>query len=189
MEESFSSKHSSKLFSDSLEHFLDSSGVTNESNRHFKTFRWDITNTRFNIIWNPFDEIGGVFILDVEHLFVNFFWGHSSSEHSGGSKISSVSWIWSAHHIFGIEHLLGEFWYGKSSIYLGSSWGKRSETNHEEMESWEWNKVNSEFSEIGVELTWESDWASNTRHSNRYEMVEITIGWSGEFKGSETDII
>ena len=57
------------------------------------------------------------------------------------------------------------------------------------MESWEWDKVDSEFSEIGVKLTWESDGASNTRHSDRDEMVKITIGWGGEFKSSETDII
>jgi hypothetical protein len=72
---------------------------------------------------------------------------------------------------------------------LGTSGGKWSETNHEEMESWERNKVDSEFSKIGVKLTWESDRASNTRHSNRDEMVKITIGWSGKFKSSEADII
>jgi hypothetical protein len=72
---------------------------------------------------------------------------------------------------------------------LGTSGGKWSETNHEEMESWERNKVDSEFSKIGVKLTWESDRASNTRHSNRNEMVKITISWSGKFKSSEADII
>jgi hypothetical protein len=72
---------------------------------------------------------------------------------------------------------------------LGTSGGKWSETNHEEMESWERNKVDSEFSKIRVKLTWESDRASNTRHSNRNEMVKITISWSGKFKSSEADII
>jgi hypothetical protein len=57
MEESFSSEHSSELFGDSLEHFLDSSGVTNESNRHFETFWWDITDSGFDVIWNPFDKV------------------------------------------------------------------------------------------------------------------------------------
>jgi hypothetical protein len=107
MEESLSSEHSSKLFSDSLEHFLDSSRVTNESNRHLETFWWDITNRGFDVVWNPFNEIGGVFILDIEHLLIDLFGGHSSSEHSGGGKISSVSWISSTHHVFSIEHLLG----------------------------------------------------------------------------------
>jgi len=57
MEESFSSEHSSELFSYSFEHFLDSSWVSYESYCHFKTFWWDITNWRFNVIWNPFNEI------------------------------------------------------------------------------------------------------------------------------------
>ena len=95
--------------------------------------------------------------MDVEHLLVNLFGGHSSSEHGGGSKISSVSWVGGTHHVFGIEHLLGKFGNSKSSVYLRSSGGEWSETNHEEMKSWERNKVNSEFSEIGVKLTWESD--------------------------------
>jgi len=59
-----------------------------------------------------------------------------------------VSWVRSTHHVFGIEHLLGKLGYSKGSVYLRSSGGKWSETNHEEMESWERNKVDSEFSEI-----------------------------------------
>ena len=90
-------------------------------------------------------------------MFINLFGGHSTSEHGGGSKISTVSWVGSTHHVFGIEHLLGKLGYGKGSVDLRSSGGKWSETNHEEMESWERNKVDSEFSEIGVKLTWESD--------------------------------
>jgi len=123
MEESFSSEHSSELFSNSFEHLLDGSGVTNECNWHFESFWWDITNGGFDVVWNPFYEIWGVFILYVKHLLINFFRWHSSSEHSGGGKISTVSWVRSTHHVFGIKHLLGKFWNGEGSINLGSSWG------------------------------------------------------------------
>mgnify|MGYP006062562769 CR=1 FL=1 len=143
MEESFSSEHSSKLFSNSLEHFLDGSRITNKSDRHFKTFWWNITNSRFDVIWDPFNEIWWIFVLNIKHLFIYLFGWHSSSEHSGGGKISSVSWVRSTHHVFSIEHLLGKIWNSKSSINLWSSWCKWSETNHEEMKSWERNKVNS----------------------------------------------
>jgi hypothetical protein len=44
MEESLSSEHSCELFSDSLEHFLDGGGVTDEGNGHLKTLRRNITN-------------------------------------------------------------------------------------------------------------------------------------------------
>jgi hypothetical protein len=123
VEESFSSEHSGELFSNSLEHFLDGGGVTHESNGHFQSFGGDITNGWFDVIGNPFNEVRRVFVLDIEHLFIDFFGGHSSSEKSGSGKISSVSGISSAHHVFGIEHLLGEFRDGEGSVLLGSSWG------------------------------------------------------------------
>jgi hypothetical protein len=65
VEESFSSEHRGELFSNSFEHFLDSGRVTNESNSHFKSFRGDITNRRFNVIGDPFNEIRRIFILYV----------------------------------------------------------------------------------------------------------------------------
>ena len=57
------------------------------------------------------------------------------------------------------------------------------------METWEWDEVDSQFSQIGVELTWESKAAGNTGESGRDEMVKITVGWGGELKGSEADIV
>jgi hypothetical protein len=57
------------------------------------------------------------------------------------------------------------------------------------MKSWEWDQVDSKLSEIRVKLTWESKAASDTGDSSRDEMVKITVGWGGELKGSEADIV
>ena len=73
-----------------------------------------------------------------------------------------MSWVRSAHHVFGIEHLLGELSNVEVSVLLGSSGSQRSESDHEEVESWEWYQVGGEFSQVRVELTWESETASDS---------------------------
>ena len=95
----------------------------------------------------------------------------------------------SAHHVLGIEHLLGELGDGKSSVLLGSSGGEGGESNHEEVESGEGDQVDGQFSKIRVQLTGESKAAGNSGHGGRNQMVKITISGGGELEGSEADVI
>ena len=121
MEEGLSAEHGSELFSNSLEHFLDGGRVSEEGNGHLESLWWDIANTGFDVVGNPLNEVTGVLVLDVEHLFVNFLGGHTSSEEGGGGEVTSVSRVGGAHHVLGIEHLLGEFGNSEGSVLLGSS--------------------------------------------------------------------
>jgi len=189
MEEGLSSEHSSELFTDSLEHFLNSSGVSEEGHSHLKSLGWDIAHWWLNVVGDPLNEIRWVLVLYIEHLLINFFGWHSSSEESWSSQISSMSGVWGAHHVFGIKHLLGEFGYSQSSVLLRSSWGQGSETSHEEVETGEGDQVDCQFSQVRVQLTWESEATCDTWNGSWDQVVKITICGGGELQCSETDIV
>jgi hypothetical protein len=57
------------------------------------------------------------------------------------------------------------------------------------MESGEGDQVDSEFSQVRVQLTWESQTAGDTGHGSRDQMVQITVSGGGELEGSEADIV
>merc|ERR1719272_246415 len=189
MKEGLAAEHSGELLSNTLEHFLDGGGVSEEGNGHLESLWWDVTDGGLDVVGDPLNEVRRVLVLDVEHLLVNLLGGHAASEEGGGGEVASVTGVGGAHHVLGIEHLLGELGHGECAVLLGASGGKRGESSHEEMESGEGDQVDGEFPEIGVELTGESEAASHTGEGGGDEMVKITVGGGGELEGPEADIV
>ena len=176
MQESLSSEHSSKLFRDTFEDLLQTNGfekwskvvemklqesetyldggvVTNECGRHLKTSGWDVTNSGLDVVGNPFNKVAAILILNIQHLIIDFLHGHTSTEHGSNSEVTTMTWITCSHHVFGIKHLLSEFRNSESTVLLGATtceWGK---SRHEEVKTREWNHIDSQFTQVSVQLT------------------------------------
>ena len=130
--------------------YLDSSAVANEGSGHLETTRWDITYSSLYVVGDPFDEVRAVLVLNVQHLFVNLFHGHASTEHGRNGQVSTMTWVTSGHHVLGIEHLLSKFRNGQGTVLLAASAGQRSKARHEEVKTREGNHVNGQLAQISV---------------------------------------
>ena len=139
MQESLAAEHTGVVLGDALEHLLDGGGVTKEGDGHLQTLGGNIADGRLDVAGDPLDEVGRVLVLDVQHLLIDLLGGHASTEEGGGGEVATVTGIGGAHHVLGVEHLLGEFGNGEGAVLLGATAGQGGETGHEEMETGERN--------------------------------------------------
>ena len=57
------------------------------------------------------------------------------------------------------------------------------------MKTREGHHVDSQFTEISVELSWESEAGGDTGHGGGDEMVQVTVCGGSEFQGSKANIV
>merc|ERR1712073_123799 len=101
VEEGLAAEHGGELLTNTLEHLLDGSGVTEEGNSHLEALRRDIADGRLDVVGDPLNEVRGVLVLDVEHLLVDLLGGHAATEDGGGGEVTAVTGVRGAHHVLG----------------------------------------------------------------------------------------
>merc|ERR1712118_146691 len=89
VEECLATEHASELLRDTLPELLDCSGVTNEDGRHLETLGGDVADRRLDVVGDPLHKVGGVLVLDIEHLLVDLLGGHTATEEGGASEVAT----------------------------------------------------------------------------------------------------
>merc|ERR1711934_925170 len=189
VEEGLATEHASELLRDTLPELLDGGGVTNEDGCHLETLGGDVADRRLDVVGDPLHKVGGVLVLDVEHLLVDLLGGHAATEEGRASEVATVTRIGGTHHVLGIEHLLGELGNGERTVLLGSTGGQRGEAGEEEVQTGERDEIDSELAQVRVELAREAQAASDARHAGRAQVVEVAICRGGQLEGAEADVV
>lgn len=189
MQESLATEHGSELLADTFEQFLDCSAVANEGGSHLEATWRDVTDGSLDVVRDPFDEVGAVLVLNVEHLLIDFLHGHASTEHGCHGEVASVTRITGGHHVLSIEHLLGELRDGECAILLRASASERGEPRHEEVEAREGDHVHGQFPQVSIELTGESQAGGDAAHCSGDQVVEVAVRWGSKFECAEADIV
>ena len=189
MQESLATEHGSELLRDALEQLLDGGGVADEGGGHLQATGRDVAHGGLDVVGDPFHEVAAVLVLDVQHLLIHLLHGHAATEHGSHREVAAVTGVAGSHHVLGVEHLLGQLGHGQGPVLLGAAGGQGSEAGHEEVETGEGDHVDSQFTQIGVQLTRETQAGGHTRHGSRDQMVEVTVCGGCEFQGSEADVV
>merc|ERR1719359_1150537 len=189
MKECLTAEHSCEVFGDTLEHFLDSGRVSQKSHCHLEALGWDIADASLNVVRDPFHEVGAVLVLHVKHLLIDLLCTHPATEQGSSSEIPAMTWISSAHHVLRVEHLLGQLWNCEGPVLLRTTGCERREANHEEVQPWEWNEIDSEFAQIPIELTRKAKACCHSTHSCTHEVVQVTICRRCQLQGPEANVI
>merc|ERR1711953_646016 len=134
VQECFPAEHGSEELGYALEHLLDRRGVAEESNSHLEPLGRDVAHACFDVVWDPLNKIGGVFVLHIEHLLIHLLRRHAAAEECCSCEVTPMSWVCSAHHVLCIKHLLSELRHCQGTVLLRTPRRQLRKTCHEEVE-------------------------------------------------------
>ena len=57
--------------------------VSDEGGGHLETPGWNVADGGLDVVGDPFNEVGRVLVLDVQHLLIDLLHGHATAENGG----------------------------------------------------------------------------------------------------------
>ena len=111
-----------------------------------------IKHTNLDVVRDPFDKVGAVFVLDVQHVLVHLLHAHAAAENRRHREVPAVPRIAGGHHVFRVEKLRGQLADRQIAVNLTAAWGERREARHEKVQPRKRHHVHGQLTQIRVQL-------------------------------------
>jgi len=150
---------------------------------------WLIVDTALEASWAPVNELNGSLGLDGSNGGVDVLWHNITSVHEAASHVLTVTWVALGHHGGWLEGGVGDLGDGELlvvSLLGGDNWGVGGQ---HEVDSWVWDQVGLELSDIDVEGTIESEGGSEGGDNLGNESVQVGVGWSLDVEVTSADVV
>jgi hypothetical protein len=148
-----------------------------------------VVDTDLETGWAPVNELNGSLGLDGGNSGVDVLWNDITSVHAGDGHVFTVSWVALGHSVCWFEDGIGDFSNGELFVIGFLSRDDWSIGVHDEMDTWVWDEIGLEFSDIDVKSTIESEGSSQTGDDLSDKSVKVGVGWSFDIEVSSADIV
>ena len=142
-----------------------------------------------DVVWDPLDEVGGVLVLDVADLVLDFLHGDLAAVDGGAGEVTTVAEVGSGHHVLGVEDLLGELRNGDGAEAEDAPRLVRGAKPT--MKKWRRGNgtmLTASLRRSAVELAGETQTSGDARHDGGDEVVEVTVAGVVELQGAHADV-
>jgi len=197
MDEGSLGVHKIELMIESGEDFSNGGGVGDHAHGSHdlgKVTTWNnggglVVDSALETSWAPIDELNGSLGLDGGNSGVDVLGDDISSVHHAASHVLSVSGVTLNHHGGGLEDGVGDLGNGELLVVGLLSRDDGGIGRKHEMDSWVWDKIGLEFSDVHIEGSVESEGGSQGRDGLGDQSVEIGVGGSLNIELSSADIV
>jgi hypothetical protein len=151
--------------------------------------RWLVVDTALETSWAPVNELNSSLGLDGGNSRVNILRDDIASKHHAASHELTMTWVTLGEHVGWFEHSVGDLSDGKLLVVSLLSRDDRSIRGKHEVNSWVWDKIGLELSNIDVKSTIETKGSSKRRNNLTNKSVKIGVSWSLNIKRSSAHIV
>jgi hypothetical protein len=148
-----------------------------------------VVDTSLETSGAPVNELNGSLGLDGGNGSIDILGDNITSVHHAAGHVFTMSGVALSHHGGRFEGRVGDFSNGELfviSLLSGDDGGIRGQ---HEMDSWVWDQVGLEFSDIDVEGTIESERGSQRGDDLSNESVQVGVSGSLDIELSSADIV